>query len=174
MRYALQANPKIIVVDPRKTWLAKQAQVFLHLRPGTDDALALAMLNVIIADGSYDRDFIEKWTFGFDQLAERVRQHTPEWAEPITWVPAEKIRAAARLWMEAQPGGLEWGVAIEHTVNAVQTIRAISMLPVLAGTIDTPGGWCFGMRPLGCCSVHRQHLPRRSQSRRWSGHLSLP
>ena len=124
-----KAKPKIIVVDPRRTWLAKQAQVFLQLRPGTDDALALAMLNVIIADGSYDRDFVEKWTYGFDRLAERVRPHTPEWAEPITWVPAEKIRAAARLWMEAQPGALEWGCAIEHTPNTIQTVRAISMLP---------------------------------------------
>ena len=123
MRDALQAKPKIIVVDPRKTWLAKQAQVFLQLRPGTDDALALAMLNVIVADGSYDRDFIEKWTFGFDRLAERVRPHTPEWAEPITWVPAEKIRAAARLWMEAQPGGLVSGVRLHYSDFIVSTSR---------------------------------------------------
>jgi len=145
VRDALASNPKIIVVDPRRTWLAKQAHVFLQLRPGTDDALALAMLNVIVADGSYDREFIAKWTHGFDQLAERVKRYTPEWAAPITWVPAEKIRAAARLWMESQPGALEWGVAIEHTVNVTQTIRAISMLPALAGGIDVPGGWCFGM-----------------------------
>ena len=145
---ALKANSKIIVVDPRRTWLAKQAQVFLQLRPGTDDALALAMLNVIIEDRSYDKDFVDKWTFGFDQLAERVKRYTPEWAEPITWVPAEKIRAAARLWMEAQPGGLEWGVAIEHTLNTTQKVRAISMLPALTGNIDAPGGWCFGMRGL--------------------------
>jgi anaerobic selenocysteine-containing dehydrogenase len=160
VRDALQANPKIIVVDPRKTWLAKQAQVFLQLRPGTDDALALAMLNVIIADGSYDKDFIKKWTFGFDRLAERVMPCTPEWAESITWVPAERIRAAARLWMEAQPGGLEWGVAIEHTVNAIQTIRAISMLPVLAGTIDTPGGWCFGMHGVDPLPPLAEVLPK--------------
>ncbi|MBI3065772.1 MAG: molybdopterin-dependent oxidoreductase, partial [Deltaproteobacteria bacterium] len=160
VRDALQAKPKLIVVDPRKTWLAKQAQVFMQLRPGTDDALALAMLNVIIAAGSYDKNFIEKWTFGLDRLAERVRPCTPEWAEPITWVPAERIRAAARLWIEAQPGGLEWGVAIEHTLNAVQTIRAISMLPVLAGTIDAPGGWCFGMHGLNNLPPLAEVLPQ--------------
>ena len=136
------------MVDPRRTRIAKQADVFLQLRPGTDDALALAMLNAIIADQNYDRDFIEKWTHGFDQLAQRVRPHTPEWAEPITWVPAEKIRAAARLWMESRPGALEWGVAIEHALNTTQTVRAVSMLPVLNGSIDVPGGWCFGMKPL--------------------------
>jgi len=145
---ALEAKPKIIVVDPRRTRIAKQADVFLQLRPGTDDALALAMLNTIIADQNYDRDFIKKWTHGFDQLEERVRPHTPEWAEPITWVPAEKIRAAARLWMESRPGALEWGVAIEHALNTTQTVRAVSMLPVLNGSVDVPGGWCLGMKPL--------------------------
>ena len=146
---ALKSDPKLIVVDPRRTWLAKQAQVFLQLRPGTDDALALAMLNAIIAEGGYDKAFVEKWTHGFDRLAERVKQYTPEWAAPITWVPAQKIRAAARLWMQAQPGALEWGCAIEHTPKCIQTIRAVSMLPAITGNIDVPGGWVFGMRGLG-------------------------
>ena len=163
---ALKANPKIIVIDPRRTWLAKQAHVFLQLRPGTDDALALAMLNVIIADGSYDRDFVEKWTYGFDRLAERVRQYTPEWAETITWVPAEKIRAAARLWMQAQPGALEWGCAIEHTPNTIQTVRAISMLPALTGNIDAPGGWCFGMRGVAPFPFLPEVLPEEQRKKR--------
>lgn len=163
---ALKANPKIIVVDPRRTWLAKQAHVFLQLRPGTDDALALAMLNVIIADGSYDKPFVEKWTYGFDRLAERVKRYTPEWAEPITWVPAEKIRAAARLWMQAQPGALEWGCAIEHTTNTIQTVRALSMLPALTGNIDTPGGWCFGMRAVAPFPFLPEVLPKEQRKKR--------
>ncbi|HEY5899054.1 MAG TPA: molybdopterin-dependent oxidoreductase [Burkholderiales bacterium] len=163
---ALKANPKIIVVDPRRTWLAKQAHVFLQLRPGTDDALALAMLNCIIADGSYDKAFVEKWTHGFDQLAERVKPFTPEWAQPITWVPAEKIRAAARLWMESQPGALEWGCAIEHTPNTIQTVRAISMLPALAGSIDIPGGWVFGMRGVAPFPFLPEVLPEEQRRKR--------
>jgi len=163
---ALKHNPKIIVVDPRRTWLAKQAQVFLQLRPGTDDALALAMLNVIIADGSYDKAFIEKWTHGFDRLAERVKPHTPEWAEPITWVPAAKIRAAARLWVEAQPGAMEWGCAIEHTPNTIQTVRAISLLPALTGNIDVPGGWCFGMRGVAPFPFLAEVLPEEQRKKR--------
>ena len=163
---ALKANPKIIVVDPRRTWLAKQAQVFLQLRPGSDDALALAMLNAIIDEGSYDKAFVEKWTHGFDLLAERVKQYTPEWAEPITWVPADRIRAAARLWMEAQPGALEWGCAIEHTPNTIQTVRAISLLPALAGSIDVPGGWCFGMRGVGPFPFLPEVLPEEQKKKR--------
>ena len=163
---ALKTRPKMIVVDPRRTWLAKQADVFLQLRPGTDDALALAMLNCVIAERLYDREFVQKWTHGFDQLAERVRTHTPEWAEPITWVPAEKIRAAARLWAQAQPGALEWGCAIEHTPNSVQTVRAISLLPALTGSVDVPGGWCFGMRGLAPFPFLPEVLPEEQRKKR--------
>ena len=166
VRDALRTKPKIIVVDPRRNQLAEQADVFLQLRPGTDDALALAMINVIISDGSYDKEFIEKWTYGFDKLAERVRDCTPEWAAPITWVPAEKIRAAARLWVEAQPGAMEWGCAIEHTPNTIQTVRAISILPALTGNIDKPGGWCFGMRALAPFPFLPEVLPEEQKAKR--------
>ncbi len=125
---ALAHNPKIIVVDPRETQLAKKADIWLQLRPGTDDALALAMLNVIIEEGIYDKEFVEKWTHGFEQLSARVRNNTPEWAEEITWVPAKKIRSAARLFAKIKPSLMEWGVAIEQTPNCIQTVRAVSMI----------------------------------------------
>ncbi len=146
---SLASHPKVIVVDPRRTRLAKEADLWLQLRPGTDDALALAMLHTIIEERLHDAAFVEQWTHGFDALAERVRPHSPEWAEPITWVPAEKIRAAARLYAQTRPSMLEWGCAIEHTPNCVQTVRAISMLPALTGNVDVPGGWVFGMHGLG-------------------------
>ena len=129
--------------------LAEKADLWLQVRPGTDDALALAMLNVIIGEKLYDEPFVTQWTHGFDALAERVKQHTPEWAEPITWVAAEKIRAAARLFARTKPAMLDWGCAIEHTPKCIQTIRAVSMLPALTGNIDVPGGWVFGMHGLG-------------------------
>jgi anaerobic selenocysteine-containing dehydrogenase len=149
VREALDHNPKIIVVDPRETELARRAEVWLQLRPGTDDALALALLNVIIAEKLYDEPFVTRWTYGFDALAEHVRGHTPEWAEPITWVTADKIRAAARLFARAKPAMMEWGCAIEHTPNCIQTVRAISLLPALTGNVDVPGGWVFGMHGIG-------------------------
>ncbi|MFC1664333.1 molybdopterin-dependent oxidoreductase [Pseudomonadota bacterium] len=146
VRKALATKPKTIVVDPRETTLAKRADIWLRVRPGADDALGLAMLNVMIEEKLFDSYFVNQWTHGFDQLAERVKSHTPEWAEPITWVSAEKIRAATRMWAETGPGVLEFGCAIEHTPNTLQTIRALSMLPALAGYVDVPGGWVFGMQ----------------------------
>ncbi len=149
VREALDTNPKIIVVDPRETELARRAEVWLQLRPGTDDALALAFLNVIIGEQLYDAPFVERWTHGFAALREHVRRFTPEWAAPITWVAAEKIRAAARLFARTKPAMLEWGCAIEHTPKCIQTVRALSMLPALTGNVDVPGGWVFGMHGIG-------------------------
>jgi anaerobic selenocysteine-containing dehydrogenase len=146
---ALDHKPKIIVIDPRETELAKRADLWLQLRPGVDDALALSMLNVVIAENLYDAPFVERWTHGFDALRERVKDFTPEWAAPITWVPADKIRAAARLFATTKPALLDWGCAIEHTPKCIQTIRAISMLPALTANVDVPGGWVFGMKGLG-------------------------
>jgi anaerobic selenocysteine-containing dehydrogenase len=146
---ALEHKPKIIVIDPRQTDLAKRAEVWLQIRPGVDDALALSMLNVIISEKLYDEPFVARWTHGFEALRQRVRDCSPEWAEPITWVAAEKIRAAARLFATTKPALLEWGCAIEHTPKCIQTVRAVSMLPALTANIDVPGGWVFGMHGLG-------------------------
>jgi anaerobic selenocysteine-containing dehydrogenase len=149
VRDSLAGNPRVIVVDPRETELAKRADVWLRVRPGVDDALALAMLNVVIEEHLYDAEFVARWTHGFDALAKHVTQYTPEWAAPITWVSADKIRAAARIFAQTKPAMLEWGCAIEHTPKCIQTVRAISMLPALTGNIDVPGGWVFGMKGLG-------------------------
>ena len=149
MRDSLASKPKIIVIDPRETYLAKKADLWLQLRPGTDDALALAMLNVMISEEIYDKEFVEKWTHGFEELAERVKDNTPEWAEGITWVSADEIRQAARLFATIKPSLMEWGVAIEQTPNCIQTVRAVSMLPAITGNIDVPGAWVFGMGGIG-------------------------
>jgi anaerobic selenocysteine-containing dehydrogenase len=146
---ALEHKPRTIVVDPRRTALAEKADLWLQIRPGTDDALALAMLHVIIGEKLYDEPFVTQWTHGFAELAAHVRKFTPEWAEPITWIAADKIRAAARLFARTKPALLDWGCAIEHTPKCIQTIRAVSMLPALTGNIDVPGGWVFGMHGLG-------------------------
>jgi anaerobic selenocysteine-containing dehydrogenase len=163
---ALAHKPKIIVVDPRQTELAKKADVWLQVRPGADDALALAMLNVLIGERLYDEPFVERWTHGFEALAERIREHTPEWAEPITWVRADDIRAAARLFAQTRPAMLEWGCAIEHTPKCIQTVRAVSMLPALTGNIDVPGGWVFGMHGLGRFPSLIEHLTPEANAKR--------
>ncbi len=165
-RDGLRNNPKIIVIDPRQTYLAKKADIWLQLRPGTDDALALAMIHVIIREGLEDKEFVEKYTHGYAQLAKRVKDMTPEWAAEITWVPAEKIRAAARLFATVKPALMEWGVAIEQTPNCIQTVRAVSIIPSITGNIDVPGGWVFGMHGLGPVPSNIENLSAEQNAKR--------
>lgn len=169
VRDALSHHPKTIVVDPRETELAREADIWLRIRPGADDALALSMLNVLIIEKLYDEDFVTRWTHGFDLLTQHVQQYTPEWAAPITWVPAEKIRAAARLFAQAKPAMLEWGVGIEQTPKCIQIVRALSMLPALTGNIDIPGGWMFGMHTLGRFPFLAERMGPENASKRLGG-----
>jgi anaerobic selenocysteine-containing dehydrogenase len=136
----LKRGSKLIVVDPRRTWLANKAEVWLQVRPGTDAALALAMINVIIEENLYDREFVEKWTSGFDELKERARQYSPEKVEKITWIPQEKIIAAARLYARSKPAAIQWGVGFEQANSGVSSILAIQALWGLTGNLDVPGG----------------------------------
>jgi anaerobic selenocysteine-containing dehydrogenase len=166
LRDALRSQPELIVVDPRQTRLAKRATLWLQLRPGSDDALALAMLHTIIAEGLYDEEFVADWTVGFGGLCERVARYTPEWAEPITWVPAGQIREAARLFARTRPAALEWGCAIEQTPNCIQTVRAVALLPAITGNLDVPGGCVFGMHALGMFPHLNDALPPEARAKR--------
>ena len=104
-----QNGLKLIVIDPRYTETAAKADLWLPLRPGSDLALALAWLNVIIWEGLYDQTFIENCCIGFEELAQHVRQYTPEWAAPLTWLDAELIRTGARMYANNKPGNIQWG-----------------------------------------------------------------
>lgn len=143
----LKNGAKLIVVDPRRTDLAARADRWLQIRPGTDDALALAMLHVIIREELYDRDFVEHWTLGFDELAERVSDFTPEKAAEITWIPAESIRVAARLYATTKPACIQWGNGLDQNINTFQTVRAIHCLSAITGNLDVPGGDIFLVPP---------------------------
>jgi len=134
---------RLIVVDPRRTHLASRSDLWLQIRPGTDVALALAMMNVIIDEGLYDKDFVNKWCYGFDMLRERVQEYPPEKVAGITWIPAERIREAARLYATTKPAVMHHRVAIEHNVNTSQTIRALCNLIAITGNLDIKGGNLF-------------------------------
>jgi anaerobic selenocysteine-containing dehydrogenase len=166
VRDCIKRGTKLIVVDPRETETAKKADIWLQIRPGTDDALALSMIHVITQEGIYDRDFVNEWTVGFDQLAERVRSCTPEWAEKITWIPADKIKESARLFANTRPASVEWGVAIEHTPNCFQTVRAVALLPGITGNIDIPGGWILGMRVIDDIPILLDNLTDEMKEKR--------
>ena len=137
---ACSKGSKLIVVDPRKTPLAERADLWLRLRPGTDAALALAMLHVIMAENLYDKSFVKEWTIGFDKLESHVQKYAPEDVEDIIWVPAEKIREAARLYATNKPGVILSGNALEQNINSFHSDRGICALKAVSGNIGVPGG----------------------------------
>jgi len=137
---AKERGAKLIVADPRFTNTAAKADLFLQERPGTTGALALAMIQVIIEEKLYDPDFIRKWSVGFDELKEFVQDYTPEKVETITWVPAGKIRRAARMIATTKPAVVVEGNGLDQHTNTVQTVRATSILRALIRTVDERGG----------------------------------
>ena len=138
---ALRRGAKLIVIDPRRSEMASRADIWLQIRPGTDCALALAMLNVIIEEGLYDKDFVDKWTYGFDRLRHHVKAYSPEEMTEVTWIPTDLIKKATRLYVQARPSCVSFGVAAlcQH-YNSIQTNRAIAMVIALTGNLEVPGG----------------------------------
>ena len=136
----MKRGSTIISIDPRHTWISTRAKYHLQLRPGTDGALALGMLNVIINEELYDKAFVEKWTHGFDELEQRVQQYPPDKVSEITWVPEKLIRDAARLYATNSPAAVQWGVAIDMNPQATSVAQAITHLWSITGNIDIPGG----------------------------------
>jgi len=174
VKRALKAGCYGIAVDPRRSETAKMCKMWLPIRPGTDASLALAMVHVIINEGIYDKEFVEKWTVGFTRLKEHVSKYTPQWAEAITWIPAEDIIVAARKYALNKPSVLEWGVAIEQNPNSLQTVRAVSLLRGLTGNIDIPGGDILGMNIIRPYPVMANQLPKgMGQKRIGAGQFKL-
>ncbi len=138
--HRIREGTGLIVVDPRKTDLAEKARYWLRPRPGTDNALALAFLNVIIKEGLYDRAFVKKWVHGFDEFAHHVKQFSPEKMSEVTWVPGSLIREAAICYAQSHPALIQWGNAIEQNLNTFDTSRALVCLMALCGNLDVPGG----------------------------------
>lgn len=130
----------LMIIDPRKTELASKARFCLQLRPGSDAALALAFLHVIIREGLYDKDFVSEWTHGFDDLARHVEPYPPEKMAEVTWVQADRIREAARLYAKARPAAIQWGNAIEQNMHAFDIVRSLICLMAVCGNLDVPGG----------------------------------
>ncbi len=131
---------KLIVIDPRKIALAEKADIWAQLRPGTDAALALGLINVIIQEKLYNKEFVEKYTFGFKELAEHASDYTPEKVEKITWVPADVIREIARAYAGNHPGFIIDHIGVELHTNGLQAHRGIACLIGLTGNFDVPGG----------------------------------
>jgi anaerobic selenocysteine-containing dehydrogenase len=156
---AVEKGARLIVMDPRKTELSRRSDAWVRLRPGSDVALALGMIKVIIDEELYDKSFVEKWTVGFEELRVHVRGYPPERVEQITWVNRDLVKEIARMYATLKPAFIQMGNAFEHTINSFQTARAISILKALTGNLSVPGG-----------EIYREPLPMPD---RYAPELSL-
>ncbi len=136
---ARDRGAKLVVIDPRVTPIARTADLFLGVRPGTDSAVLGAMLHVIIENDWVDHEFVAAHTVGFDEVAQSVADHTPEWAAKLSGVPAERIVEAARLWGTSATGMLMHARGIEHHTKGVDNVTACINLGLATGKYGKPG-----------------------------------
>jgi len=169
---AYKKGSKLIVIDPRKGFLANKADLWLQLRPGTDAALTLGFHNVIIEEGLYDTDFVEQYIHGWDAFVERVKEYSLERVEEITWVKKELIREAASMYATTKPACINWGVPTEQTLNCTDCTRLLTGLMAVTGNLDIPGGNVFFVPPpVRTVSEFSRHkdLPPEQRKKRLGG-----
>ncbi len=140
VKEAQQKGAKVVVIDSYKSKTAKLADWHIAPKPGTDGALAMAVINSIIEQDLTDKDYVANYTVGFDALAERAKDRTPEWAAEITGIPADDIRKFAKELATSQPAAIRMGVALERTYGGSQAIRAVTCIPALTGAWKHVGG----------------------------------
>ena len=140
LRKAKKRGAKIIAIKPSSEPDVKFADIWMPVRPGTDAALALAMLHVVVKEKLIDKDFVTNWCYGYDKLVDHVQKYTPEWAEEITGIPSQQIIDVTRLYATTKRAGIDLGNGIEHTPSSNNVIRAVGILIAITGHLDRPGG----------------------------------
>ena len=136
----VQMGSKIISIDPRLTWWGARSEYWLQLRPGTDAAIACAWINTIITEDLYDHHFVDYWCAGFEELAESVKDCTPEWAAEISGVDADVILGSARLYASGNNSAIQWGLAFDQQLSTMSLCLASCELMAITGNLDVPGG----------------------------------
>jgi anaerobic selenocysteine-containing dehydrogenase len=134
---------RIISIDPFRTATVQQADEWVQLKPGSDVALGLAMIHVIIAEGLYDKAFVEGYASGFAELKEHVKACSPAWAEGHTGIPEKRIEDLARAYATTKPALIYEGNGLDMYTNGVDAVRTIAILIALTGNLDIPGGNAF-------------------------------
>ena len=144
-KQAAKRGAKLIVMDPRGQALKRHAKHMLQFKPGTDVAMLNAMLNVIIGEELYDRQYVQTYTEGFAQLAEHMKQFTPEEMAPICGIDAETIRDVARTYARAERAIIFWGMGISQHTHGTDNARCLIALALTCGQVGRPG---TGLHPL--------------------------
>jgi anaerobic selenocysteine-containing dehydrogenase len=137
---ARKNNAKILVIDPRRTSIAKQATLWIKPKPGSDGYLAIAFIKTIIDENLFDNRFIENWTIGFSKLRQLVDNYSYDFLSKVTWVPPREIKLIARTYATTKPASIQTGNPLDQTANAFHTCRLISILKAITGNLDIPGG----------------------------------
>ncbi|MFN2137349.1 MAG: formate dehydrogenase subunit alpha [Candidatus Promineifilaceae bacterium] len=146
LKRAVRKNgARLIVVDPRKVDMVNFSHLWLQQNPGTDVALFQAMAHVVVKEGLYDESFIAERTEGFHAYIESLESFTPEWAEKVTGVPAEKIIEAARLYATADHAAIYWGMGISQSTHGTDNTISLTNLALMCGHVGKPG---TGLNPL--------------------------
>ena len=137
---AKERGARIFSIKPTMEPDAVLADRWIPVRPGTDAALALSMLNHVINNELYDKEFVTKYCYGFEELQKHIQQYPPEWGESITGVPAERIREIAREYANTKKAAIDYGNGLEHARSASDAARSIAILIAITGHFDRPGG----------------------------------
>lgn len=146
IRAALKRGAKMVVFDPRRSETAAAATEWLQPIPGTDGAIATAMCYVIVKEELYDKDFVENWTYGFEDFKKRLMgeedgvPRTPLWAEKISGIPAATIERIAKEFAAAKSKGVGSWAGISQCPNGYESTMAVQALNGVMGTFDAPGG----------------------------------
>lgn len=149
IRGAKKRGVTVITIDSRRTKVAELSDIHLQPYQGTDGALAYGILNVLINEGLYNKEFVQKWCHGFDKLVEYVKKFPPKVAAKETGVPEELIVKAARMYAKGPGSYAMTSQSLSHTTNGVNNARSLLMIPAILGYIDVPGGAFFGVGPEG-------------------------
>jgi anaerobic selenocysteine-containing dehydrogenase len=142
IRAATSAGARVMVIDPKRIQLAKKADLWINPRPQSDGALAMGIIKVIIEEKRYDADFVSKWTVGFKELEEEIKNFSLDDVEKATWVPKAQIEKAARMLTDPknQPVCYFEGNGLERSIHSFQAMRALYILRALLGSLNVPGG----------------------------------
>jgi len=145
---AFREGAKLISIDPRRSYYAERADLWLQIRPGTDAAMSMGWHHVIIEEELYEKDFVENYVHGWDAFRERVmKDYSPEKVQEITWVDKDLIRESARMYATTKPAGINWGVPTEQNNNCTDFTRATIGLMAITGNLDAPGGNALFVNP---------------------------
>jgi anaerobic selenocysteine-containing dehydrogenase len=156
---ARRKGAKLVVIDPYRTRTAASADWYLPINPGSDGALALAMMHVIIGEGLDDADYVEKYTLGFDALREKVKAYPPERVARWTGISAEDIRQLALEYATTRPAVIRVNYGVQRSDGGGMAMRAISMLPCITGSLKEVGGGIH-LSTSGAFDLNKQALRR--------------